>query len=138
MRKQTANKISRHRRFRWALGYAPLIAVTDAFALEPAWIKVRTLRLTTNTLRRRVVQFTDLHHKGDRALLQSVVKTINRLSPGFVCFTGDIVEDGRFLPEAVQLIQGIKSPLYGVLGNQDYWDLDLWRDASKAHIRSDL
>jgi predicted MPP superfamily phosphohydrolase len=41
----------------------------------------------------RIVHFTDVHHKGDRAYLQGVVKKINALSPDFVCFTGDLIEE---------------------------------------------
>jgi predicted MPP superfamily phosphohydrolase len=38
-----------------------------------------------------------------------------------VCFTGDIMEDGRYLKEALELFAEIKTPLYGVPGNHDYW-----------------
>jgi len=113
--------MNRRRFLRWTFGLAPLVAAADAFALEPEWIRTRTIRLGNGTPRRRFVQFTDLHHKGDRAYLQSVIDRINRLSPEFVCFTGDIVEDAAFLPEALELMQKIKSPMYGVPGNHDYW-----------------
>lgn len=62
-----------------------------------------------------------MHHKGDRAYLASAVKQINALSPEFVCFTGDIIEDTKYLAEALELFRDIKSPLYGVPGNHDYW-----------------
>ncbi len=63
---------------------------------------------------------TDLHYKGDRAYAESVVKTINSFSPDLVCFTGDIMEQTRFLPEALEILSGIKSPMFGVPGNHDY------------------
>jgi uncharacterized protein len=69
------------------------------------------------------VHVTDLHHKGNRGLLQAVVRQINALSPDFVCFTGDIIEETPCLAEALELIGGIKSPVYGVPGNHDYWSL---------------
>jgi predicted MPP superfamily phosphohydrolase len=53
--------------------------------------------------------------------LQSVVNTINDLKPDFVCFTGDIIEEAGFLREALELMSGIRAPLYGVPGNHDYW-----------------
>jgi len=99
----------------------PLIAGADAKWLEPKWLKVRRVKLSPNPPRHQFVQFTDLHHKGDRAYLMEVVKTVNSLSPEFVCFTGDIIEDGKFLPEALDLLATIKSPMYGVPGNHDYW-----------------
>ena len=100
-------------------GTAAIIA--DAAFVEPNWIKIRTLNLAKGKPTHRIVHFTDLHHKGDRKFLQSAINKINALSPDLVCFTGDIIEDTKYLPEALELFQQIKSPLYGVPGNHDYW-----------------
>ena len=35
----------------------------------------------------------------------------------YVCFTGDIVEKLEHLDEALEILRGIKSPMYGVPGN---------------------
>jgi len=67
------------------------------------------------------VHFTDLHHKGDRVYLESVVSAINSLSPDFVCFTGDIIEEEKFLAEALEILAKVKVPMFGVPGNHDYW-----------------
>ena len=99
----------------------PAAALADAFALEPNWLRVRTVRLAKETVTHRLVHFTDLHHKGDRKLLQSVVNRINALAPDCVCFTGDLVEEAEHLPEALELLREIRAPLYGVPGNHDYW-----------------
>src|SRR5579859_2959440 len=115
-------KVFSRRRFLLAMFMGtPLLAATDAKWFEPKWLKVRHLRLSAAKPTHRIVHFTDLHHKGDRAYLGSVVDHINRLSPDFVCFTGDLIEEGRYLPEALQLLSAIKSPMYGVPGNHDYW-----------------
>ena len=100
---------------------APVLATTDAKWLEPKWLKTRRIRLSPDKPTHRIVHFTDIHHKGDRAYLRSVVDLINGLSPDFVCFTGDLIEQGKFLPEALELLSAIKSPMYGVPGNHDYW-----------------
>jgi len=121
MKTNPTRRLSRRRFLRWTLGLAPVMSAVDALALEPEWVRVRTIRLTSDRSRHRFVQFSDLHYKGDRAYARSVVEQINRLAPEFVCFTGDIVEDAEFLPEALELMRGIKSPLYGVPGNHDYW-----------------
>jgi len=99
----------------------PLAVAAEALWIEPNWFKVRKLKLAQGKPAHRFIHFTDLHHKGDRNFLLSVVKAINAQSPEFVCFTGDIIEDAEFLPEALELFQQIKSPLYGVPGNHDYW-----------------
>ncbi len=126
-------RTSEARRVRWSrrrfllLGLAGAAGaiVGDAFWLEPRWLKVRRLRLAAGPPSHRIVHFTDLHHKGDRPWLESVVRHINRLTPDFVCFTGDLVEEAEHLPEALAGLRQIQAPLYGVPGNHDYWaDLD--------------
>jgi uncharacterized protein len=113
-------KFSRRRFLLGAVLLSPAVVVGDARWLEPQWVKTRHLRLADKSSH-RFVQFSDLHYKGDRAHAQSVVNAINSLSPEFVCFTGDLIEEGKFLPEALEIISGIKAPMYGVPGNHDYW-----------------
>lgn len=115
------SKLNRRRLFCALLFGTPALTLADSLWLEPNWFKVRRLRLTKGTPTLRFVHFTDLHHKGDRSYLAAAVKKINKISPEFVCFTGDIIEDKQHLPEALELLRGIKSPLYGVPGNHDYW-----------------
>ena len=114
-------KFNRRRFLAAAILSAPLLAVAEAKWLEPEWVKTRWLRLGPGKPTHRLVHFTDVHHKGGRAYLQSVVAKINALSPDLVCFTGDLIEETKHLPEALELFAGIKSPLYGVPGNHDYW-----------------
>jgi len=114
-------KLSRRRFLLAALLGTPTAIVADARWVEPDWLKVRHLKLCDGKPAHRLVHFTDLHHKGDRHYGEAVVKKINALSPDFVCFTGDIIEEQNFLPEALEILSGIKSPLYGIPGNHDYW-----------------
>ena len=98
-----------------------LLGAADAKCIEPHWLKIRRMRLAAGAPACRFAYFTDLHYKGDRAFAQSVVAAINAESPDFVCFGGDLIEEGRHLPEALEIISGIKCPLYGVPGNHDFW-----------------
>jgi len=116
-----ASMVTRRRFILAGLLMSPGALYADARWIEPGWLKVRRLQLAKGKPSHRFVHFTDLHHKGDRAYCESVVKTINSLSPDFVCFTGDLIEDGVHLTEALEVLSGIKSPLYGVPGNHDYW-----------------
>ena len=99
----------------------PLLTVADAKWFEPSWIKIHRRRLGSQKPKHRLVQLTDIHHKGDRAYLNAIVQKTNALSPDLVCFTGDLIEEGKFLPEALELLGQIKSPIYGVPGNHDFW-----------------
>jgi predicted MPP superfamily phosphohydrolase len=98
-----------------------MLALADAGFVEPQWVRVRTLNLAKAKPTHRLVQISDIHHKGDRVYFEHIVKTVNSLSPDVVCFTGDLIEESQFLSEALQILQGIKSPVYGVPGNHDYW-----------------
>ncbi len=113
-------KISRRKFIATVLLATPGLALADAKLVEPTWLKVRHQKIGTKPAH-RFVHFSDLHHKGDRAYLESVVETINRLAPDFVCFTGDIVEEAKFLPEALEILSGVKAPMFGVPGNHDFW-----------------
>jgi len=115
-----SGKISRRKLILGALFGASCAVFGDAWLVEPNWIKVRLLCIGKALLPHRLVHITDLHHKGDRDYLQSVVGKINFVMPDFVCFTGDLLEDRKFLPEALDILAGIKVPLFGVPGNRDY------------------
>ena len=100
----------------------PLLAALDARYIEPKRVRLRRIPLPGVTGKRiRFVHITDIHHKGDRAYLESIVSSINSLSPDFVCLTGDLIEEASMAPEALGILAGIKSPVYGVPGNHDYW-----------------
>src|SRR4051812_5133000 len=112
---------SRRRFIGAVMAALPASAAADTLLLEPTWLVTRRLRLTNSSLTHRIVHFTDLHHKGDCRYLARVVARINDLEPDLVCFTGDIIEDATFLPEALKLLQQVRAPLYGIPGNHDYW-----------------
>lgn len=120
----SSSPVARRSRRRFlALGLAGVgsAMVADAFLLEPRWLKVRRVRLPGVPPTHRIVHFTDLHYKGDRGWAESVVRRINQLTPDFVCFTGDLVEEAKHLAEALEVLRRIQAPLYGVPGNHDYW-----------------
>ena len=118
----TAKRKFSRRRFLLAsvLGI-PGALVGHARFIEPDWLKVRTIRLSSEARKLRFVHFTDLHYKGDRETAEAVVHRINSLSPDFVCFTGDLIEEPGDLDAAVKILAGIKSPLFAVPGNHDFW-----------------
>ncbi len=112
--------ISRRKFIASVLLATPCVALADAKLVEPGWLKVRHQKIGSAT-KHRFIHFSDLHHKGDREYLESVVKTITDLAPDFVCFTGDIIEQAKFQPEALEILSGIRSPMFGVPGNHDFW-----------------
>ncbi len=104
--------------------------------VEPEWVKVQSIRLAKAKPSHRIIHITDIHHKGDRPYLESVVRKINALSPDAVCFTGDLIEQKEYVAEALQILEGIKSPLYGVPGNHEYWSHANFGDFEKSFART--
>lgn len=101
-------------------GVALPVAI-ESVTLEPQCLEVRRIKPGTGAVGCRLVHFSDLHHKGDLAYLNKVVGTINECQPDAVCFTGDIVEDRKFLPDVLAALAAITAPIFGVPGNHDYW-----------------
>ena len=92
----------------------PTAAYADASWVQPTNLIVKELTLRPGGT--RFVHFSDLHYKGDARYAAEVVAAINAQSPPFVCFSGDLVEDKRFLPAALDFIRQIKAPVYGTPG----------------------
>lgn len=109
------------RRFCAGLFASPLAIVAEAAGIEPGWISLKRIKIRASGPSFRWAHFTDLHHKGNRDLVQHAIKLINAEKPDFVCFTGDLVEEKQYVPEALELFQTIQAPLYGIPGNHDYW-----------------
>jgi predicted MPP superfamily phosphohydrolase len=126
------NKVNRRRFLASAILASPFLLGADAKWVEPTWIKTRRVRLSRGKPAHRVVHCTDIHHKGDRAYLETMVKKINAQSPEFVCFTGDLIEETKYLPEALEIISRIKSPVYGVPGNHDFWSKASFGDIGRV------
>jgi uncharacterized protein len=101
------------------LGVGGILCV-DATCVEPKALIVRNIKLSNGVKPLRLVHFSDVHFKGDRSYLESVVNRINLLQPDFACFTGDIVERANFLQVALEILSGIQVPLFGVPGNHDF------------------
>jgi predicted MPP superfamily phosphohydrolase len=114
-------KINRRKFLASTLLAAPLALAGDGRFVEPTWLRVQKFSLAGGKLGVRFAHFSDLHHKGDRAYLQTVVDAINALTPDFCCFTGDLIEVSDQLPETLEILSGIRSPMFGVPGNHDYW-----------------
>ncbi|MDQ2824229.1 MAG: metallophosphoesterase [Verrucomicrobiota bacterium] len=96
------------------------LALPAIAGIEPERLRETNLQLNRDG-NCRFVHFSDLHYQGDENLASETVRAINQLGPDFVCFTGDLVEDRSYLPEALRFIREIRAPVYGIPGNHDYW-----------------
>ncbi|MDQ3198243.1 MAG: metallophosphoesterase [Verrucomicrobiota bacterium] len=112
-------KLSRRQFLGLGLVALPAVAGIDGRFVEPTWLRVTHLDLHPEPTC-RFVQFSDFHYKGDEGYAADVVDEINFLDPDFVCFTGDLIEDARYAPAALDFIRQIERPVYGCPGNWDY------------------
>ena len=112
----------------------PSLVGFEALA-EATWLEVRHHRLGQGTVQHRFVHFTDVHYRGNEKYLTEVVARINGLAPDFALFTGDLIEKAQYARPALEILGGLKVPLYGVPGNHDHWsraDFALFRKAFAA------
>ena len=109
----------------------PAVAGVDAGLVESTSLRITNLNLRSDP-KCRFVHFTDFHHDGDIAYASEVIGAINELKPDFVCFTGDLVEDSCFLPEALDFIRQIRAPVYGNPGNHDYGSGASFQEVERA------
>ena len=88
--------------------------------IEPKWISIKKVALSPNP-KYHLVHITDIHYRGDDSYLNRIVDKINKISPDFVCFTGDFVDNTSNLKQALSILGKIRCPLFGVPGNHEYW-----------------
>lgn len=112
-------KLRRRQLLRLSLGTALGWCLLEPWVLEPYWLRIKKLRVG-KAISHRIVHISDIHHKGNRRYLKKVVEIVNALSPDFVCFTGDWVEQATHVREALEIMSAIRHPVYSVPGNHDY------------------
>lgn len=113
------------------------LAAADALGLEPRWLDVTRLDFSHLGLGKTIVHLTDLHYRGNRAWLESILEITRAEKPDLVCFTGDLVDrkNTEHLAGALDLLKSCGAPLYGVMGNHDPYDptsLKIFRSGAKA------
>jgi predicted MPP superfamily phosphohydrolase len=79
-----------------------------------------------------LVHISDIHYRGNESYLNCIVDRINNLSPDFVCFTGDLVDEKHDLKETLNILQKIRYPVFGVPGNHEYWSGVSFDEISQA------
>lgn len=103
-----------------APGVVTVGCILEPIFIEPYWFKVKFLRLSEKATH-RVVHLSDIHHKGNSAYLKKIIAAVNSLSPDFVCVSGDLIEETKYLKECLEILSTIQCPIYGVPGNHDVW-----------------
>ena len=100
------------------------LAAVDALGVEPRWLDVTRLDFSHLGLGKTIVHLTDLHYRGNRGWLESILETTRAEKPDLICFTGDLVDrkNPAHIAEAMDLLKQAGAPVYGVIGNHDPYD----------------
>ncbi len=102
-----------------------------AFMIEPNWILIKKVTLSPNP-KYQLIHISDIHYNRDASYLEDIVDKINKISPDFVCFTGDLVDKKSNLKQALNILEKINCPLFGVPGNHEYWSGVSFEDINKT------
>lgn len=103
--------------------------------LEPYFIETKRLDLQYLGIGKRIVQFSDLHYRGDRKFGEGLIERIHQLEPDYVVFTGDMLENQsrQYIDEAMELIASFEVPTFGIVGNHDPIDGESISSYRKAY-----
>jgi uncharacterized protein len=145
-----ANRLSRRQFLRLLyIGFVDVLLLAGggvgySVLIEPAWLRVETLRLRLGRLHRtfsgiRIAQISDIHMGGwmDRERLQQVVDLLLDQNPDIVLITGDFLTGHGFgisheqaIRDLIEVLAPLAKiiPTFAVLGNHDHWT-----DAQAVH-----
>lgn len=107
----------------------PTVALAYGSLLERNWYQVKKVTVEAPSLPESfdgftIAQISDIHLRSFAnrpGSLRKAIDKINTLSPDIVCFTGDLVSmDVSEMDGFEDILKGIKSPVFSVLGNHDY------------------
>ncbi len=128
-----STRITRRGLLAGAAAASPLVALGATIhgfrgGFEPALVRVRSLRvpaLPASLEGLRILQLSDVHLGVYRQLpdLEAALEQASELRPDLVVITGDFVEHGGLLPDALRLVLGLSPALgtFAILGNHEYF-----------------
>lgn len=100
--------------------------VLYGFLIEPHWIEVKTVRLSSPRISPssapiRIVHLSDLHSDANALNEPAATEIVNRLKPDLIVVTGDYLNTLEGIPSARRMLSSLAAP-YGVFcitGNYD-------------------
>ncbi|MFH1856600.1 MAG: metallophosphoesterase [Candidatus Omnitrophota bacterium] len=104
------------------IAFAGILCVLYGFFIEPYWIDVKTVDITTDKLENtglKVVQISDLHCDKKVINEYKMINIINGLNPDIIVFTGDALNNSIALPRFRSVLRNLKAKIgkYAVRGN---------------------
>jgi predicted MPP superfamily phosphohydrolase len=110
-----------------------ILAIIDAFLIEPDWVVEEHLTFESPKVKRhvRIVQISDLHTEGYGKRQERALEILRKAEPDIIFLTGDYLNGSRmkYLPELRQFVSRLQAPygVYAIEGNFEYtqkpWEL---------------
>ena len=91
-----------------------------SYFIEPYWIEINKIKVNCGIGKEiKIVQLSDLHIK---KFDKKIVKIVCRLKPDYIVFTGDMVDDKKYLAEFEKFVKEITEcgKVFAVFGNWEY------------------
>lgn len=127
-----------------ALAVVGVICVLYGYFVEPYWLSVETVHLTSAKIRTgkrpiRIVQISDLHCDPQPRLEEKLPGVIAALKPDVIAFTGDCINSPGGLPIFRNCLSSLSkiAPTLVVKGNWDCWyfkDLDRFGNTGATEL----
>jgi uncharacterized protein len=110
-------------------GATTLLAVVDAFGIEPRWLRVTEHDVPVAKLPKildgyRIAQVTDAHLKHIGLVEEAIIREIGQRDVALVLLTGDMIDDPphlRVLEEFCHSLQSSGRTVLATLGNWEHW-----------------
>ncbi|MBS2005336.1 MAG: metallophosphoesterase [Cyanobacteria bacterium SZAS LIN-5] len=125
--KKRVPTISRNEIVILALGAVGSLCVLYGFFVEPYWLSVEHVKLSSTKLAKgqfvRLVQISDLHCDPEKRLEDKLPLAISAEKPDAILFTGDAINSAAGLQNFRQCLTRLASiaPTFVVKGNWDAW-----------------
>ncbi|MGB9793420.1 metallophosphoesterase [Caldisericum exile] len=106
-----------------------IAAIVYGLFIEPNVVKITIINFPSSKIENSldnftIVQISDLHLKDFGMKEEFIIKSLITIKPNIVVFTGDFIDDKKYLNFLDQFLNSFRSnydgPAYAVLGNWDY------------------
>jgi len=112
--------LSRRQFLSFLLAAIPSASIAHGVTADSDQLRVSVNHLKLSGASVRFAHFSDLHYRGESALIREVSKKIQQLCPDFACFTGDLIDNPDNKEGAFSFVRSLGCPVYAVPGNHDY------------------
>jgi predicted MPP superfamily phosphohydrolase len=142
---RTHRSICSRRQFIAGVGAAAAAVATDAFCIEPNWLRITEHDIPVAKLPRgldgyKIAQISDAHLRGIGTVEEKILKEIENRDVSLVLLTGDIIDNParlNLLREFCSALRGKQRHVRAILGNWEHHEGMRLRDLQACYQSGD-